>query len=390
MKTLFEAPNAKEPNQAWCVYSHFDVDGDVQAYVIEALKRIKASGLKIVVMSTSPSMSEAGLQAMSEYATTVVLRDNIGYDFGSYKLGIEYLKEIKAKPHQLLITNDSVFGPFQSLKPILKKAKNFDVYGLTDSIDINYHLQSYFLVYGEKVLKSRAFTEFWNSVELFDTNDKSFKQKIINDYEVGGSQYFLKKKFTLGAAYGFKTLAQSAWSKFIKQIDSAQTEPGFKVKYFNPGNNTTHFYWRDLIQKKFPYIKRELVTTNPANQDVHDWPTVIGENTNYPTTKLIDAVFQFNKNNDFLFTTSEVNTWAQKLNTDGQVEIKLNRHFEQYAKQLRAKQKRRFVFDEDYYLELNGDVKQSVKEGKNKSGLSHFKMLGYTEFRAFKLKNIGN
>jgi hypothetical protein len=35
MKTLFEAPNAHEPHQAWCVYSHFDADSDVQDYVIE-------------------------------------------------------------------------------------------------------------------------------------------------------------------------------------------------------------------------------------------------------------------------------------------------------------------------------------------------------------------
>jgi len=388
MKTLFEASNAKEPNQAWCVYSHFDVDGDVQAYVLEALKRIRASGLKIVVMSTSPSISEAGIQAMSEFATTIILRDNIGYDFGSYKLGIAYLKEIKAKPTQLLITNDSVYGPFHSLKPILKKAKAFDMYGLTDSIDINYHLQSYFLIYGEKVLKSRTFTNFWNSVELFDTKDKSFKQKIINEYEVGGSQYFLRKKFTLGAAYSFKTLAQAAWLKFTKQIDIAQSEPGFKIKYFNPGNNTTHFYWKVLIQNKFPYIKRELITTNPANQDIHDWPSVIQTNTNYPVTKLIAAVYQFNKNNDFLFTTSEADTWAQRLSSNGMVEIQLNRHFKPWAKFLSAESKRQFMFDEDYYLELNGDVKQSVKEGKNKSGLLHFKMIGYTEFRTFKLAHL--
>lgn len=390
MKTLFEAPNAHEPNQAWCVYSHFDADGDVQGYVLEALKRIKASGLKIVVMSTSPRISEDGLKEMARYATTVILRENIGYDFGSYKLGIAYLKEIKAKPNQLLITNDSVYGPFHSLKPILKKAKEFDVYGLTDSIDINYHLQSYFLIYGERVLKSRAFIEFWNRVELFDTNDKSFKQKIINEYEVGGSQYFLKKKFTLGAAFGFKALAQSAWAKYTHEIDIAQKEPGFKVKYFNPGNNTTHFYWRDLIQKKFPYIKRELVTTNPANRDIHDWPTIIESNTKYPLDKLVVAVYRYNKSNDFLFTTSEVNTWVRKLNKDGAVELKLNPHFKKWSGLLNAQQKRHFMFDEEYYLELNGDVKQSVREGKNKSGLLHFTRLGYSEFRAFKLKSIGS
>jgi len=385
MKTLFEAHNAHEPNQAWCVYSHFDVDGDVQAYVIEALKRIKASGLKIVVMSTSPSMSDAGLRAMSEYATTVILRDNIGYDFGSYKLGIEYLKEIKAKPHQLLITNDSVYGPFHSLKPILKKAKNFDIYGLTDSIDFNYHLQSYFLVYGEKVLQSRAFTEFWNKVQLFDTQDKSLKQKIILDYEVGGSQFFLKRNFTLGVAYGFKALAQTAWSSFIQQIDIAQKEPGFKIKYFNPGNNTTHFYWKYLIENKFPYIKRELITLNPVNQGISDWPTVIEKNSNYPVEKIITGVYNHNKNDDFLYTTASPDTWVNDISRTANVSIKLNTHFLKWKKLFNAKAYRIFRFDLEHYLDINGDVKQSVKEGRIKSGLLHFKTQGFTEFRTYKL-----
>lgn len=385
MKTLFEAPNAHEPNQAWCVYSHFDADGGVQDYVIEALKRIRASGLKIVVMSTSPSISEAGLKAMSRYATTIILRDNIGYDFGSYKLGIAYLKEIKAKPCQLLVTNDSVYGPFHTIKPLLNKAKKFDIFGLTDSIDFNYHLQSYFLVYGEKVLNSRAFTQFWNSVELFDTQDKSFKQKIIIDYEVGGSQFFLKRKFTLGVAFGYKALAQNAWSNFIKQLDDAQIKPGFKLNPFNPGNNTTHYHWKALLENKFPYVKRELLTLNPVNQHIYDWPTVIEQNSNYPVEMIVKAVYKFNGNDDFLFTTAKIDSWVRKINDHGQVTLGINPHLKNWSYLFKPKNKREFSFDETHYRELNGDIKQAIKEGKIKSGLHHFKTQGHTEFRSFKL-----
>lgn len=379
MKTLFETPNAHEPNQAWCVYSHFDADGGVQDYVIEALKCIKASGLKIVVMSTSPSISEAGLKAMSRYATTIILRDNIGYDFGSYKLGIAYLKEIKAKPCKLLITNDSVYGPMKSLKPILKMSNSFDMFGMTDSIEINYHLQSYFIIYNKQILESKAFAKFWDSVKLFSNDQKAFKQIIINEYEVGGSQLFMRLGYKLGAAFSFKKISRLAWREFSKEIDKAQTIQGHPFTPLVIGYNITHFYWDQILTAGCPYIKKELLTLNPMNKNIHNWPAIVKENFNYDPNLILLSLLKSCDNTDFLYVHNDIEFIARELKLNGKIKLPINPHYANLNLPKGTLKTENFIFDEDFYLKNSPDVQLAIKKHIVKGGIEHFKERGFKE-----------
>lgn len=385
MKTLFEAPNSHEPNQAWCVYSHFDADSDVQDYVIEALKRIKASGLKIIIMSTSPNIVEAKLETMRSYATIIILRENIGYDFGSYKLGIEYLFNNKMKPSQILLTNDSVYGPMINLNPILKKSKKFDMYGMTDSIEINYHLQSYFIIYNERILKDKNFIGFWKSVKLLKHDTKAFKQKIIIEYEVGGSQFFMGLGYKLGAEFPFKKIVTTAWNDFLKDIKQSETIVSYPFTPLTIGYNNTHFYWDRMMNIGFPYIKRELLTTNPMFRNIHNWPQIIKDKFKYDPKLILDSLIKHFKSEDFIYQHNDTKIIAQSLDHNGKAKLKINPAYTDMCKKLNLEKSKTYYFDEKHYLENNPDVKILIDKQIFKDGIRHFKKQGHKENRFFKL-----
>ena len=45
-----------------------------------------------------------------------------------------------------------------------------DFWGITDSSEINYHLQSYFLVFKKNVIQSNTFKIFWDGVKILNDN----------------------------------------------------------------------------------------------------------------------------------------------------------------------------------------------------------------------------
>lgn len=390
MDILFQSKNIKDTNNNWCVYSHFDKNGIVEPYVLDALKKIKVSGFKIVLVSTSPSIDYASIRKLKRLATVIAIRENIGYDFGSYKLGIQYLFANDIKPKQLLISNDSVFGPISDLKAVINKSKRFDVFGMTDSIDYAYHLQSYFIIYNQKVLKSKQFMEFWQSVKLVDSNTPNFKHLIIQNYEVGGTQFFIKNGFSVGAEFGITKIIKNQLSQFLSQIESAKNISDFKVERFIIGHNPTHNYWEALVHMGFPYIKRELLTTNPTNTSLENWVEVIKDKKTYNVKLIIDALINHFHNKDFIYTTQPSSTIVNQLKKDGIAKLTANPQFNKWKKLYSLPESKKFIFDSDYYLSVNLDVKAAIEKGDKINAIHHFLQHGCTENRPFKLVPLVN
>ena len=68
-------------------------------------------------------------------------------DFGSWKLGLNYLKNKNVE--NLLLVNDSIIGPFTDIRKILDsmKNKNVDFWGITSAgVETEFHIQSYFCI----------------------------------------------------------------------------------------------------------------------------------------------------------------------------------------------------------------------------------------------------
>lgn len=148
----------------------------------------------IIVISNGPLSNSF----IDRYKNRVILfgeRYNIGRDFGAYKEFIKLIHDNNIQPESLIICNDSVFA---NVKQNDKRFINFmleteskDFVGAAEFFgEPNYHVQSYFLKFSNKVLNGKNFINFWN--EFFITDNR---RSNIHNGEIKLSQSIIKDGF---------------------------------------------------------------------------------------------------------------------------------------------------------------------------------------------------
>ena len=148
------------PTTTWVVYAAFSPDGESTPYATEQVASYRELGFNTLVVDTSPHLSAARRAAWDRLATHWFQRANVGYDFTSYREGIEHLRTIHAfdpGATAVLLTNDSCFGPFERMHDVFLRMRRDDgaskaVYAITDSYEFHHHLQSYWLYVPPDVL----------------------------------------------------------------------------------------------------------------------------------------------------------------------------------------------------------------------------------------------
>ncbi len=245
-----------------CVFAHYDKDNTVDEYVYYYLNELLTIVQKLVFVTVS-DISEKDVMKLKNLDIEVIKRENIGYDFYSYKVGIEQL-DLNLYD-ELIVCNDSVFGPIIPMKNIFTKMQDgeCDFWGITDSKDIAYHLQSYFLVFRKKILKSHVFSDFWNQLKILED-----KNEIITRYEIGMSQVLLKKNYRPQAYIDYRINKKDNIVRLLKRL---MNKPHkffnlviFPYRYFSTavkknGNSSLNFWDKLLIKHQLPFIKKSLI-----------------------------------------------------------------------------------------------------------------------------------
>ncbi|WP_233206097.1 rhamnan synthesis F family protein [Cryobacterium sp. N19] len=164
----------------------------------------------------------------------VIRRPNVGYDFGSWAVGLALFNEIRRKQF-VILANDSLVGPFSDLAPLLEnfETSTTDVWGATNTLQMHSHIQSFFVGYRGGVLNDPALRQFWTSLVV-----ETDKAAIIHRYEMGLSRLLYAEGFTTSACFE---------SERIVATDENPTMRG----------------WRTLLELGFPFVKREILV-NPA------------------------------------------------------------------------------------------------------------------------------
>ncbi len=211
-----------------CIFAHYDKHNIIDEYVVEYIKGLATVSKQIIFVS-SCEISYAEVDKVSQYCTAVLQKANEGYDFGSWKFGMEYVGfENLANFDEIILANDSCFGPIFPFSEMFDSmlTKECDAWGVTIGDGICQYLQSYFLVCRPRLLKSQQFVDFFKSI----TNLKN-KMEYIVKYEVGFSKMLKNNNFIFDSYY------QSA----TKNIDNS--------------NNNILFAIRVLLSKIFFTIK---------------------------------------------------------------------------------------------------------------------------------------
>jgi len=269
------------------VFVFYDKEGVCDDYIAYYLEEIRSVCERLVIVSNGSVTPEAR-DILFKYATPgdVIVRENKGFDAWGYRAGLMHIGfESLADIDEVLITNDTVFGPVYPLAEIfdeMEVREELDFWGMTqhpayekeDLVTrnnpfgyVSEHLQTYFVVFRRRLMESEVFERFWR------------KLLPIEKYEeaVGKFESIMTKMF---GDEGF------AWDSFVHKEDIATDDPNFTL--YCPATM--------LSEHRFPFLKcrvfkQDTLALNAGDQprDAFDY---IKEYTNYDTDMIWQSVLR--------------------------------------------------------------------------------------------------
>lgn len=230
-----------------CTFLHYSTSVELPYYVRIYIEELSNYFDKVIVLSNNANLQKQDLNISENIQFKYF--ENLGYDFGLFYRFIttQNLDDFS----QIAIVNDSNIL-INNLDNIFNWSENnnSDFWGLIDSLEKpwfsthtqNYHIQSHFIVLNEKAIK--CLTDFFASVnisEIFNEKDlKKLRRQIINEWEIGLSQYLIKQELKP--------------STFIKSKNVC-------LKYKSKKKNIAHSLFHKLIAKEnYPLLKKKIVT----------------------------------------------------------------------------------------------------------------------------------
>jgi lipopolysaccharide biosynthesis protein len=177
-----------------CFFAHYDAKSEIKEYVLFYIKKLKTVCDDIIFVSVSNVHDSEHLK-LSPYIKSFINRENTGYDFGSWKCGIESIGYDNLSQYdEVLLCNDSCFGPIIPLKDVFVKMENSksDAWSITTCYAMRYHMQSYFMVIKKQIFSQNWFKDFFANIK-----DQKNKIDYIRKYEVGISDVIQNNGFKI-------------------------------------------------------------------------------------------------------------------------------------------------------------------------------------------------
>ncbi|KPB75669.1 Glycosyl transferase group 1 [Pseudomonas syringae pv. maculicola] len=202
-------------------------NGHIKPHVGHYATELASGGLSVFLIVASDVSDVVIPEHLASACSNIVARQNTGFDFAAWAHVIKansWLQNCK----EITLTNDSIIGPVGIGGPELMRkirSSTADVIGLVENIEHARHLQSFFLVFREKTIQSKAFKDFWSTV--INHNDKS---KVIRDYEI----------------------------TFTSRLQASGLETDCIFQKAGE-SNATIFKWEELLNEGFPFLKFEVV-----------------------------------------------------------------------------------------------------------------------------------
>ena len=179
---------------AWTCWFVWLPDGRLTPAHRFTLDRLRALGRRLLVVCATPDPSMIPADLAAE-ADALAWKDMPGFDFSAYALGLHGLAA-HAPSSDVLVLNDSVYGPFVDLQPFLDAAR-WDLTGFTATANVENHVQSYAFVLRDvtparmaalaSVLpRDWAYDRFWDVVLGQETR---FARVAARSMSVGAFRY---------------------------------------------------------------------------------------------------------------------------------------------------------------------------------------------------------
>ncbi len=261
-----------------CIYMTYNKENKIEEYIGYMLKALRGYTTTLYVVCNFPVIL-SGLEYIEPYIDKIYYRENRGLDAGAYKDMLCNLVgwDTVYQYDELILMNDSFFGPFYDFGNYFDLMENIacDFWGMTRNFPGEYapvgkypsHIQSYFLIFCSRVLKSNQFRRFWEELVY----PKTYPEAILN--------YELKINEVLKNSGYVPRALTDVWGMVFE------------------GNKNPYLYYSlELIRdKKSPILKKKsLLITNKGFANALEAVIFIEDNKLYPTDwiwNVIDSQF---------------------------------------------------------------------------------------------------
>lgn len=240
------------------VLAHYHPRGLLRSDTLGLIRAALDCCKRVILVSTR---LESAAIAQLPHGVEVHTRDNIGYDFYSYRRGILHLlsdTDTRADLSEICLMNSSFIcvDPERFLERLLQTInEQADCFGLVRSLEVAAHIQSYVVIFRRKVFLDPAVQDWW--VKMVPLNERT---QVIQAYEIGLSQMLLRLGYRIHPAYDH----QACISADVLRLSRAH---GVDAVEINARLNPSHFHWWNLLQE-FSTLKIEVYKSNPFQLDL--------------------------------------------------------------------------------------------------------------------------
>lgn len=249
--------------------AHYDVAGELRPHVRGQVEALAAS-VDTLLVCTTASLQDSARAWLAERAV-LVERANYGYDFFSYKVGLDAAGDLTAYD-EVVVCNDTYVFALDSYEPVFTEmaTRPCDFWGLTGAERVAPHIQSFFIAFRPWVVGSRAFTTFWEEMEPI-----SKRRQVIRRYEVGMSRRLYEAGF-VSDTYFVETpedrrIARERmrwWAAHRSHFPRTRAEVReWRERANEPWNPARSLADRVLDDARLPYVKIDTLRYDPYNLD---------------------------------------------------------------------------------------------------------------------------
>ncbi len=291
-----------------CLFAGYDSKNIIHDYVVYYLKEL--STVSDIYYMADNEISEEEKVKIAPYVKGAYGFNHKKYDFGSWQELIKIIGWEKILEYdELILANDSVFGPLYPMQDFfnkLEKDTEWDVCGIDRVYSENtnrLYCSSFFIVFKKNALSSGILQTVFNNIP----------DRVTYDYAV-------------------KELENPLMESFYKQ--------GYNVKAFCGYYKNIFFSWQEYCSAGVPFIKKKIFTKELFYLcHRNDWITYINQNYDYNINYITDCL----KNDEKYIIEFKENKVEQKK------ENKIDKLKKIYRKILRIN-----IRKDKFYLKLFG------------------------------------
>jgi lipopolysaccharide biosynthesis protein len=219
-----------------CLYASYSSDCIISDEALYYIKTLSDFADTLVIVSNSP-IDDDQFMLVNSLCSRLIVRDNSGFDFGAWRdaivaIGYDQIDEYD----ELILANSSCLGPFLTWDNIFASMESdkCDFWGLSifpevvnsdrpeaqllPNQTIPRHVQSFFTVFSNQVVRSSAFQSFWSS--------------LSDEYDLLNAVVFCETQLTkLLESHGF---SYSAYCKGHEVMQSHNNSINYNAIYNQP------------------------------------------------------------------------------------------------------------------------------------------------------------